>query len=83
MVTLNSKVTDPNLLIKGTPSDITIGFRVCPLPGGGKQDFTQAIAQTLRNRGVPNDSVDDRVKSILATQRTRDNILGVIEETCL
>ena len=39
VVTLNSKVVDPSLLIKDTPSDITIGFRVCPLPGGGETRF--------------------------------------------
>ena len=41
--------------------------------------MVQAITQTLRSRGVPNDVIDDRVKSILATI-PQDQIRSHIKE---
>ena len=69
LVTLNNKVADPCLLVKDTPVDVTIGFRVCPLPGGGKSDkndLTAVLSHVLQTRGVPAESVEARVKAILA-----------------
>lgn len=66
-VTLNHKLVDPLLKIKETPIDATIGFRICPLPGGAKNDLANIITQALKSRGVPSDVVESRTKSILAT----------------
>lgn len=66
-VTLNHKLVDPLLKIKETPIDATIGLRICPWPGGAKNDLAATINQALESRGVPADVVDSRTKSILAT----------------
>ena len=66
-VTMNGKLVDPSLLIKETPINDTIAFKVCALPGGAKHELATIITQALKNRGVPDEALDARTKSILAT----------------
>ena len=66
-VTVNHKLVDPSLLIKETPCNDTISFKLCPLPGGAKNELGSIITQALKSRGVPVEVVDARTKSILAT----------------
>lgn len=66
-VTINHKLVDPCLAIREVSSTDTIDFRICPLPGGAKNDLANVITQALRKRGVPDDALDARTKSILAT----------------
>ena len=78
-VTLNHKLVDPLLTIKDTPINDTISFRLCPLPGGAKNELASVITQALKCRGVPADVVEARTKSILSTI-PQDQIRSHIKE---
>lgn len=61
-----SVVVDPMTRIDETSSDGIFTFRICPLLGGGKGDAKTRITEMLKSRGVPEDRVEERVKSLFS-----------------
>ena len=65
-VTINGKGVDPKMLARYTHEATIVAFRVLPLVGGAKDEIQLVLSKTLTSRGVSEDSVDARVKQILA-----------------
>lgn len=76
----NTLVLDPDMRCGDLSSHDVVSCRICPLPGGGKNDaLKHRIGMCLRSRGVPSDVVEQRVQDFL-TQCSFDGLAGIDED---
>eukprot|EP00438_Fugacium_kawagutii_P032006 Skav201740 [mRNA] locus=scaffold2498:224082:229362:- [translate_table: standard] len=60
------KTVDPQIIVGNLPTDSTMEFRICALPGGAKnEEVIRNLANVLTKRGVPSEHATERAKQVI------------------